>query len=183
MTTRLLTLLAIAAMWLPHTSVAQPEGTFRLGVVAGQVGLLGDVGNQDSNSIGFGVTGGLYLRDDLALEANFVSSQHTDVDHNELAFGANYYLGDYTYAYPNLAAGVSFISNKIKAANLTGDGFGLYVGGGWDFELTSRITAGLQARYTLAFEGKSRVNNVDVTTVDDSVSVLLRFMYRFESPE
>ncbi|MCM2280437.1 MAG: porin family protein [Bdellovibrionaceae bacterium] len=183
MFTRFAFTLAVAILCVPHSLWAKEDGAFRLGLLAGQVALLGDVGNADSNGVGLGATGGVYVSPTLALEASYLSSSHTDVDHNELSFGANYDLGDYTTGYPNLVGGVTFISNKLKPANVTGDGFGLYAGGGWDFELSPQITAGLQARYNLAFEGKTRVNGVDVTTVDDSVSVLLRFLYYFDSAE
>ncbi len=176
-------LIPIALLVSVSPASAKGNGTFRLGLLAGQVSLLGDVADADANSVGMGVTGGLYTAENLALEAAYLASSHTDVNHNEVSVGANYYLGDYRAAYPNLSAGVAFISNKIKAAGITGDGFGLYAGGGWDFELTAKLTVGLQARYNLAFEGKTRVNGVDVTTVDDSVTVLLRLLYAFDSAE
>lgn len=162
---------------------AADKGDWRIGALAGQVSLLGDVGNDDPNGVGYGMTGGYYIDENLALEASYLSSKHTCVGHNDLSFGAEYYLGDYLAAYPSLSAGVSFLSNKIKTINSTGDAFAFYVGTGFDFEVSERFTVGLNARFQKAFEGKTQINGVNVTTVDDSMTVMLRFLYRFEANE
>ncbi len=155
-------------------------GDWRLGGLAGQVSLLGNVSTADPNGVAYGVSAGYFVEDHIALESMFLSSSHTNVNHTALSFGADYYLGDYITAYPSLSAGVSFLANKIKSAEITGDAFALYLGGGFDFEISEFLTAGIQARFQKAFEGKTRINGVDVTTVDDTFSVLLRFLYRFD---
>lgn len=177
-----LSLLALVfALVMP--AQAAEIGDWRLGVQAGQVGLQGDVGNDDENSVGFGITGGTYLREDLVFEADFLSSSHTGVDHHQLSFGGNWYFGDYVAAYPNIAAGVSFVSNKIKSIDQTGEGFGVYLGGGFDFEITPRITTGIHLRYLKAFEGKTVIAGQEYTTVDDVAMVLLKIVYYFGSEQ
>ncbi len=155
-------------------------GDWRLGALAGQMSLMGDVSKEDPNGVAYGVTAGYFVEDHIVLESMFLSSSHTTVNHTDLSFGADYYLGDYITAYPSLSAGVSFLANKIKSVGITGDAFALYAGGGFDFEISEFLTAGIQARYQKAFEGRTRINGVDVTTVDDTFSVLLRFLYRFD---
>jgi hypothetical protein len=173
----------IATFVLPLAAGAANKGDWRIGLQAGEVLLMGDVSATDENSIGFGGTAGIFVSDDFVFEADLINSSHTSVKHSALSVGGNWYLGDYQSAYPSLAAGVSFISNEIKSIGATGDGFGAYFGGGFDFELSPLFSAGIQLRYQKAFEGKTRINNVDYVTVDDSATVLLRLMYYFGEQE
>lgn len=178
-----------AALLLPAAGNAFNKGTWRVGALAGQIGVQGDVGKTqagatDPNSVGFGLTAGTYVDEELAVEGSLIFSSHENLEHTNLSFGANYYFGDYVAAYPNAVAGVSFISNEVQDTKVSGDAFGLYLGGGFDFELNPQITTGIQLRFTKAFEeSKATANGVQVATAGDTFMVLLRAMYTFDSAE
>lgn len=193
MRTRLILTVLAAALLVPSTGFSFTKGTWRIGALAGQVGLQGDVGRAtiganagktDPNSTGFGLTAGSFVDESLAFEGSVVMSSHDNADHTNVSFGGNYYFGDYVAAYPNVVGGVSFLSNKIKDTNVSGDGFGVYLGGGFDFELSPALTIGIQLRYTKAFqESTASANSVSIATADDTFMVLLRALYTFDSAE
>jgi len=171
---------ALASVVAGSHASALTESVWRVGLLAGQIGLLDNVGQRDPNSVGYGLTAGYLITDDLVFESSYVRSSHDDVSHHEVSFGANYYVGDYVAAYPNLAAGVTFIRNRLTDIAISADGVGFYFGGGWDFEITPVVLTGIQARYLATVESKTNVRGREFSTVDDSFSVLLRFIYRFD---
>jgi opacity protein-like surface antigen len=179
-------LLAIASLILsalvlntPHAAQASEPGTFRLGLVGGQVGLLGDPGTGGANSVGYGASAGYRLDDRVALEIQYVASSHSQVHHRNLGIGGDYYLGDYEKAYPHISAGMSFITNRFKVDDRVSDAAALYLGGGLEFELQRNLTLGPQFRYHKAFETKATVDNQEIKAVQDSYTLLIRLLYSF----
>lgn len=174
----LTSLAAISALGLaPKQAHAFEPGRFKLGALGGQVGLMGDPGSNGANALGFGVLGGFQLDESLALNIQYTTSSHSRVDHHDISVGGDYYLGDYTNAYPHLTAGMSFITNKFKDGDVSGNAAAIYVGGGLDFELRRDLTLGPQLRYQKAFEASGKLNNQDVKTVQDSYTLMIRLIY------
>lgn len=157
---------------------SEEPGHFRLGFLAGQVGLFGDPGSGGANSVGYGLEVGYRLDERLALTMHYVSSSHTRVDHRDLSVGADYFLGDYETASPHLSFGMSFIGNSFKDVAAAGDAAGIYIGGGLDFEVTPSLTIGPQVFYQKAFESTTKVGATDLKTVQDSYMVLLRVLFQ-----
>lgn len=184
-----LALTFLTLLSLSEYSGATMEGAVRLGVQAGQVGLLSDVGSfsGSSNNLGAGVLVGYSATDDMVFEIGYLSSNHSNVAHQEVNLGLDYYLGSYNALYPQLIAGASFIGNTLTDTSPSGNNakvgsnaFGLYFGGGVDFELGQHMAMGLQAMYTKAFESTVVLpSGPSVKGVQDSFTVLLRLMYQF----
>lgn len=164
---------------VPATASALEPGRFQLGVSAGQVGLLGDPGSGGANALGYGLLGGFQLDDRLALNIQFIRSSHTRVNHSALSVGGDFYVGDYTAAYPHISAGMSFISNEFKNGDVSGNAAAIYIGGGLDFELKRNLVLGPEFRYQKAFEASGKLNNQDIHTVQDSYNVMIRLIYQF----
>ena len=169
--------LSLAVFALPNKASAYEKGQFRFSGVLGQVGLLGDPGDRGANALGFGVGAAFQVEENLAFDLRYMGSNHANVSHTDISVGAEYYFGDYTNAYPHAQLGMSFLNNDIKNADISGDAVGIYVGGGLSFELSRNLMIGPEVRFVKGFESKSTVNGVDVTTVGDSYSILLRLQY------
>jgi opacity protein-like surface antigen len=170
-------LTALAALMAPLSASAYDKGLFRFSGVLGQVGLLGDPGDAGANGIGFGVGAAYQVEENLAFDIRYLGSSHSEVDHRDLSVGAEYYFGDYTNAYPHAEVGMSFLSNEIKNADVSGDAVGLYIGGGLSFELSKSLMIGPEVRFVKAFEAETTINNQTVSTVEDSYSLLIRLQY------
>jgi hypothetical protein len=174
---------ASAMFYLPLESFLAADHDWRFGAQLGQVSLLNGAAQGDENSFGWGGTAGVFLNKKLVLEADYLSSRHNSVDHSHLAFGANYYLGEYDWGLPNLSAGISFISNEFGNIGASGDGIGPYIGGGVDLAIRQNLSVGLQLRYQKISEGKTTINGVDYTTTGDIASAVLRVMLVFGGEE
>lgn len=172
-------LLTVTALLLSISESAQAydKGQFRFSGVLGQVGLLGDPGDEGANALGFGVGAAFQVEDNLAFDIRYMGSNHANAKHTDISVGAEYYFGDYTNAYPHAQLGMSFLSNDIKDVDISGDAVGVYVGGGLSFELSRSLMIGPEIRFVKGFESKSNINGVSVTTVGDNYSILLRLQY------
>lgn len=170
-------LLTTSLMLVSANAEAYDKGQFRFSGILGQVGLLGDPGDRGANALGFGVGAAFQVEENLAFDIRYMGSNHSNASHTDISVGAEYYFGDYTNAYPHAQLGMSFLSNEIKNADISGDAVGIYVGGGLSFELSKNMMIGPEVRFVKGFEAKSNVNGVDVTTVGDNYSILLRFQY------
>lgn len=171
---------AIAALSLIAAgtpALATEVGEFRFSAAAGQVGLFGDPGQGGANALGVGLGIGYQFDDQIAFDIQYTMSNHSDVEHADLAVGADYYFGDYEKAYPHLSVGFSFLNNKFKNVGSTGEAAGIYVGGGLAFELNRNVTVGPELRFQKAFDSKGTVAGRQITTVADSYSLLLKLTY------
>lgn len=151
----------------------------QVGLLAGNIGLLGSVVESNSNSIGIGATAGYSASDDIALTFTYLGSQHGSVNHNEIGLGADFYLSSYDIVYPFLSAGLNFINNSFKDLRLSASGTGIFFGAGVEFKLGVNIRAGILGRYTKAFESTDFYQGVEIKTVQDSMNVLLKVAYQF----
>ena len=170
-------LTALAVLSSSQSASAYTAGQFRLSGVLGQVGLLGDPGDDGANAIGLGLGAAYQLDENLAFDIRFMGSSHSNIAHRDLSVGAEYYFGDYTNAYPHIQVGMSFLSNELKAQNISGDAVGIYVGGGLAFELSRKFQIGPELRFVKAFEANRTINGTGITTVADNYSLLLRLQY------
>lgn len=157
------------------------EGDFRVGVTAGNVGLLKDVGDDAGNAIGFGVVFDYNIADEFFFEGSYVQSSHDKLDHQEYNFGVGQFFESYETAYFYWAAGVLFATNEIEITSLKAKdtGFGLYGGLGVDIYTAKNITFGLQARYNKIFEKEKNVSGNDIKIVQDFYTVLFKVQYTF----
>lgn len=162
------------------------EGAVRVGLTAGHVGLMGDVASRHGNSLGLGLLLGYGASDEMVFEVGYLNSQHTDLKHNELTLGVNYYLSSYDAAYPFLSGGVNFVSHRIAdtPTELNSNAMGLYAGGGVDFMLNEQFLVGLGMRYNKIFETNiRRGNGGEIKGVQDHINVMVRAAYEFDTKQ
>jgi hypothetical protein len=176
-------LILVLVSLMTSPAFAMDEGDFRVGLLAGHVGMTKDLQSAYGSSLGYGVNFGYAATDDMIFDLSYIaSSAHNNLKHGELNVGLDYYVGGYDALYPQVLAGVSFIGNEISSAgtNLNGSGFGIYAGVGADFEVGPRFLAGLQAKYIKAFETSvSNSAGVSIPAVQDSYTVMLRVLAIF----
>ncbi len=182
-------LLVLSSLGFSTRAFAVDEGDVRLGVMAGHVGLMGDVASGRSNSLGYGAVFGYASSDQMIFELGYLQSAHDNLTHSEMLVGLNYYLGSYDALYPQITGGVSFLSNKfrdttnpIPNTDISSNGFGLYFGGGIDFEMGSHLLAGIQGRYNKAFDTTvTLANGSSVKAIQDNITVMLRVIFTLGS--
>ncbi len=165
--------LLVTVLFVAFSSItfAMDEGDVRLGVVGGNVSLLGDVGSGGQNSLGAGGIFGYQLMDDIVFNIIYLKSDHTNigVKHSDLSLGVDYYTGgDGTIAY-YVSGGAALLSNNFSATPANdSSAMGLYLGAGIDFQVRPQFMFGLKFKYNKAFEAKVGTT----TTVQDSIDVL-----------
>ena len=108
------------------------------------------------------------------------------VKHSALTVGGDFYLMGPDATAPFLSAGLGLLTNKVdfgligaQRMETEAQAFSLYIGGGFDFQLSRAMTFGLQARYNFVFEAKETVGGTPRAMVQDTYSVLARWMYTF----
>lgn len=170
-------LIALSFLITASNAHAYTAGQFRISGLLGQVGLLGDPGDGGANALGLGASLAYHLEDNLALEMRYLGSSHSDVDHREISFGAEYYFDDYEKAYPHIVGGMSFLNNDFGPADISGDAVGIYLGGGLTFDINRQFKVGPEVRYVKAFSSEGRIAGREVDTVADNYSLLLRLQY------
>jgi hypothetical protein len=171
--------LFFATLVWSQPSFAIKESELRIGAQGGNVNLLGDVGNSGQNGMGFGAVVDYAVTEEILFEVGYLTSAHESVNHTDLSLGINLNLNNYDVAYGYVSGGASFLSNSFSNPSITGSAFGVYVGGGFDFELGRNFVTGIQLKHQKAFEATKSVSGVAVKTVQDSTTVLLRFMFTF----
>lgn len=181
-------LLVIAALVLGYSQAhAFEEGQVQLGLLGGNVTLLKDVGDSGSNALGYGVMAGVYSRDDLSFNLAYLMSDHDAVKHNEVNMGVDYYFNSFDGGAPFLSGGIVLSNNRmtipqsvsLNAGEVSSSAFGLYAGGGVDFQLNSNIRAGVAAKYNFVFDADKNYGGTEFKTVQDNFTVLARIMFAF----
>ncbi len=164
------------------TGVAQAdinEGDVRLGLTAGHIGLLSDVGDRAGNSLGFGGFANYTITNEMQFELGYLTSSHNNLNHREINAGVNLFFNSYDAAYFAALMGVDFVGHDVNYAGATSSGMALYGGVGVDFELNKNFGAGLYAKYHYAFETSvtDSTSRNSVKAIQHWVSVLVRLMY------
>lgn len=176
----LLVVFAFVTILFTQTNVfaAGGEGALRLGVVAGHVGLLKDVGAASGNAVGIGGYLGYNASDDMTLDITYTSSGHTNLNHTSFTLGVSYTIAVYDQLHTFLSGGVDFTQHNMTNYNLTSNGFGLYFGGGVDFEVGPKFLLGLQALYHNMFDTTVNPSGVgERKAIQDYATVMVRAAY------
>ncbi len=159
-------------------------GDIRLGVQTGQVGLLQDVGARSGGAIGYGAYFNYVTSDELIFEIGYLSSQHTRLSHSEVPIGFNYYFGNEGKLALQFIAGVTFITNQLdeQPVGLSSSGFGIYLGGGFDVDISETLKTGVQLKYVKGFEQTVQLSNGNrISSIQDNYTILLRLAYEIPS--
>lgn len=172
-------LLIVLFLLTGANAFAIEEGRFDLGVMGGHVGLLEDVGDIAGDSLGYGATLGVYAVDGLRIGVGYLMSDHDELKHSELFAGADIYLAGAEAIHPYISAGASLLTNDFEATDVSESAFGLYAGGGVDFEVSSGLMLGLQGRYQFAFDAETEYAGESYPVVQDSVTVMARLLFLF----
>ncbi len=180
------TWLGLILLCLPLSALGANEGQFLVGVLGGNVTLTGDVGDAGGNGLGYGAGLGYAVRDDIIAQFQYIQSDHDRVQHQEISAGADIRVSGFDAAVTFVSAGVVLASNEVDfdLQNLTtetvsSDAFGIYFGGGLDFELSKNFEVGLQARYNYVFETEEEVSGMQSKIVESNFSVLARLQIYF----
>ncbi len=103
--------------------------------------------------IGFGANLGYRVWKGLELTTGFYLLEHTDeyidIDETHFLFGAYYYLGE-GGVIPKLGAGLDFadFEQQLLGGMQDDSGIGFWLAAGIDFDVTERLSLGLETRYT-----------------------------------
>ncbi len=189
--TRSFRTLLLSVMLLAPPAFSMNESQYSLGLLGGHIALTGEVSEVDKQGgLGVGLLGGYAVRDDLFFNIQYYQASLGQVKHSAFTVGGDFYLMGPDAAAPYVSAGLGLLSNEVdfgrvgaQKAEISAEAFALYLGGGVEFELTSAMRFGLQARYNFAFEAKENVAGTPRTVVQDSYSVLARWIYVFGSPK
>lgn len=158
------------------------ENEIRAGAEAGHVGLLSDVGDRSGNAIGLGVFGNYMASSDLFFELSYLASSHDseELKHSQYEAGIGYYFDSYDMAYFSTLAGVDFVNHQLGPEQASSTAFGLYGGMGIEFELGSRMIAGLQGKYHWMFDTSVTTNTgSSIKAVQSFITVLARVGFVF----
>ncbi len=162
--------------------MALNTGDMRLGIQAGQVGLLQDVGGRSGNAVGFGAFFNFAASEDLMFEIGYLSSQHTRLSHSEVPIGINYYFENSEKLAYQALAGATFISHSLQEhpVDLSSSGFGLYIGAGLDLDVSNSLKSGVQLRYVKGFEQTVQLATGErIASIQDHYTLMLRLAYEF----
>ncbi len=181
----LLGLIALLFMFIPKAQAAD-EGQFMVGALGGNVSLLGDVGEEGGNDLGYGGLLGYAVRDDILANIQYIRSEHKDLSHSEISAGADVLVGLIDPAYTYVSFGVTLVSNEVDFTlpslikeKVSSEAFGVYFGGGVDFEITKNLMLGLQGRYNYVFETEEEVNGLSQKIVESNITILARLTFFF----
>lgn len=171
------------------SALAMLEGQYSLGVLGGQVGLTGDVADVDKGGgLGLGFVAGYSVTDDLFFNLQYHQADLGKVKHSVFAVGGDFFLDGPEAMRPYVAAGLGLLSNTIdfgmsglQKLEPSSQAFALYLGAGFDFQLTRAMSFGLQGRYHFAFEAEESVEGETRPIVQNTYSVMARWIYTFGS--
>lgn len=166
------------------SAMAFKTGDIRVGLQAGQIGLLQDVGSRAGGALGFGGYFNYVNSENLAFEVGYLGSSHTKLTHSEVPIGFNYYFGNEDKLLTQFLAGVVFITNKLdeQPVGLSSSGFGIYLGAGIDFDISEEIKSGLQLRYVKGFEQTVQLSSGErISSLQDNYTFMVRVGYEFAS--
>lgn len=184
---RVKTILIFGALIFASLSAsALEENQIRLGVQAGHVGLLSDVGSRHNSAVGLGVVFNYLVSDEMAFELDYENSQHNDLRHSAFHGGVNYYFNSYDMAYYYFHLGAGFVSHDLSSlgttdASTSSQAFALNAGLGVDFELGPNFATGIVAKYHNVFDTTVTVNgNEQFKAVQSYYTVMARFLFSFD---
>lgn len=173
---RFAALVLTALLTIPALTHADPlPKGFRYGIDLGGIGLFGDLNSQGTR-VGAGLLLAYQFNDRHSLDVNYVGASFEDVDHRTIDIGGSIYDPE-SENRNHLSAGVSFVHNDFKLLSRSGDAAGVYVGGGMNWDLTTKLSWGYDVRYHKMFRAKATVAGREVTTVDDSYTLMLSLAY------
>lgn len=177
--TSLIRTLPLALFFFVSSSQAFETGSLRFGLEAGQITLLQDLGKRSGSATGLGIFGSYASDENVVFEVAFLKSEHTKLRHIEVPVGFHYYFTQ-SLIQPYATAGLVFISNVLDESpvELSSSGFGVYLGGGADYEVIEHGFVGLQLRYVKGFEQTVQLSDGSrFSSLQDNTDLLLRLMW------
>ncbi len=150
-------LLSLFIGFYSHGDVPE-AGEIQLGFLAGQFGLTGNTFDHDPNTIGFGGQLRMFVVDDITAEFSYILNDHEDganaYKHSQISLGGSYLIDgiDMVSFYARAGAQIHFAEKNIGTFKSDKTGFGLYLGGSIDFDISPFLGFGLLGQYQLGFE-------------------------------
>ena len=154
-------------------SAPMSPGSHNLSLGLGQVFLLGDLGNQSENSLGFDAHYNYGVSDLFAFDSDFGYSSHSNKDLSRWNIAAglrtNLVYFDQLVPFFNIDLGFYHLSETfLNSTNASGLLFGLQLGGGLDLFLTNRVFFGTRLTFHDMFSSTKTASNGSQVSVGGS---------------
>jgi hypothetical protein len=173
----------LAIIFVSKPAQAVQDGEYRLGVLAGNLQLLGKQAKMGSG-LAYGLNFGYMFSDDMLFNIDAVAGTvGKTFTQTQLDVGVSYYFAHHNTAYYNLSGGMAVANNTLKfdAESLKAGSSGFYLGLGLDFDLGSRFVGGFHIRHNALTQVKrtTEVGAVETVVVDSFTTTLLKLAFVF----